>query len=73
MIYSNDINKVCALCLHAEFIENNETAMHCTLKKINVDKAAPDCGKFVYDIFKKQVRRKKRLKTDFTPEDFTLE
>lgn len=73
MIYSDEINKVCALCANADFIEGNEENMHCRLKDINVDKTAADCGKFVYDIFKKPVRRKRRIKTDFTPEDFSLE
>lgn len=72
MIYSDEINKVCALCANADFIEGNEESMHCRLKDANVDKSTADCGKFVYDIFKKQVRRKRRIKTDFTPEDFEL-
>lgn len=73
MIYSDDINKICALCGNAHFIEGNEDEMYCNIKEKNVDKTGEDCGKFVYDIFKKQVRRKKRLKTDFNPADFTLE
>lgn len=72
MIYSEDINKVCALCQHADFINDNDAAMHCRIKNVNVDKSHPDCGNFEYDIFKKQVRRKKRLKTEFSADDFKL-
>ena len=73
MIYSNDINKVCALCRSAERIENNEDEMFCTIKKQSVSASAGDCKKFDYDIFKKVVHRKKRLKTGFSAEDFSLE
>lgn len=73
MIYSNEINKVCALCRNAERIENNEDEMFCILKKKSVPVSAGDCKKFDYDIFKKIVHRKKRLKTDFSAEDFSLE
>lgn len=73
MIYSENINKICALCVHASSVENNEEEMYCAVKEKNMPLSTPDCGKFKYDIFKKVVRRKKRLKTDFSAEDFTLE
>ena len=72
MIYSEDINKICALCQNADFIDGDEESMHCRIKNVNVYKTHGDCGKFVYDIFKKPVRRKKRLKTDFSADDFKL-
>lgn len=72
MIYSDDINRICALCVNADFLSENNDSMYCRIKKVNVDKSHPDCGKFKYDIFKKPVRRKKRLKTDFSADDFKL-
>lgn len=73
MIYSEDINKVCALCIHASAADGSGEFMYCELKKQNMPVSATDCGKFSYDIFKKVVHRKKRLKTDFSAEDFSLE
>ena len=73
MIYSEDINKVCALCRHGQRTENNGDELFCELKKRSVPVAGGDCGKFEYDIFKKTVRRRKRLKTNFSSEDFSLE
>lgn len=72
MIYSEDINKICALCLHAEPADGKENTMYCRLRKKEFESSTPDCGKFEYDIFKKTVRRKKRLKTDFSADDFKL-
>ncbi|MGN0162157.1 MAG: hypothetical protein ACI4EA_01065 [Candidatus Ornithomonoglobus sp.] len=73
MIYSEDINKVCALCTHASKVDGTDEVMYCELKKQNMPASTSDCGKFSYDIFKKVVHRKKRLKTDFSAEDFSLE
>ena len=71
MIYSDDINKICALCCNAEHISDNEDEMYCSKKKKNT--AINDsCKKFEYDIFKKPVHRKRRLNSEFSPEDFTL-
>ena len=72
MIYSEDINKICALCMNADFVPENDDAMYCRIKGVNVDKSHPDCDKFKYDIFKKPIRRKKRLKTTFSADDFKL-
>ena len=72
MIYSEDINRVCALCVHAQKCEDNEDEMYCTIYKKNTAATNGDCKKFKYDIFKKTVRRKRRLKTEFTAEDFEL-
>ena len=71
MIYSDDINKVCALCEYSQTIDGDEENLLCTKQKKNT--AINDsCARFKYDIFKKVVRRKRRLKTDFNPEDFVL-
>ena len=71
MIYSDDINKVCALCEYAKPIEGDEDNYYCEKQKKNTA-IGDSCAKFKYDIFKKVVRRKRRLRTDFNPEDFVL-
>lgn len=73
MIYSEDINKVCGLCVYAQAITNCENEMHCTLYKKNMPINNGECKKFKYDIFKKPVRRKRRLRTDFSSDDFSLQ
>lgn len=73
MIYSEDINKVCALCVHAIKRENDDESVHCSLKDVVVSASQQDCGRFKYDIFKKVVHRKKRLKTNFDAADFSLD
>ena len=71
MIYSDDINKICAVCVHAVKIAGDDSHMRCTRKR--ADKSVSDtCAKFRYDILKKPTRRRRRLNTDFKPEDFTL-
>ena len=70
MIYSDDINKVCAVCVMAREGENGE--MLCTLKSKTFPASTEACKKFRYDILKKKVRRMRRLKTDYKKEDFPL-
>ena len=71
MIYSENINRVCGLCVHAE--KRGEDEMRCLLHLKAVGVTEPACGKFEYDIFKKKVHKKRRLKTDLTADDFTLD
>lgn len=71
MIYSEDINKICALCRYSQPTDDEEKLI-CSLNNKTVGKSDPDCGKFIYDIFKRPVRRKRKLKTDFNPDDFKL-
>lgn len=73
MIYSKDINRVCALCANADIIADDDENMQCRLKGLKVGCSDADCGNFIYDIFKKRVRRKPRPKREFTAEDFKLE
>ena len=72
MIYSEDINKVCALCTHATAIPENEEEMYCCIYKKNTAVTQGGCKKFKYDIFKKTIHRKRRLRTEFDAEDFKL-
>ena len=70
MIYSTEINKICAVCQMAK--KHNDDEIYCEIKKCAVPLADVACEKFKYDIRKKHVRRMRRLKTDFKAEDFTL-
>lgn len=70
MIYSRDINKICAVCRSARAVSDEE--MYCEIKKKPVQTNAQACDKFSYDILKRHVRRAKKIKTDFNPEDFAL-
>ncbi|MEE1225203.1 MAG: hypothetical protein UH081_08090 [Clostridia bacterium] len=73
MIYSPDINKICALCVKAKKIPGNETHMQCTHRNgevVPLNKEA--CDFFAYDILKRPVRRRKKSTGNFSPEDFQL-
>ena len=71
MIYSPEINKICAVCVNAVKIAGDDSRMRCSLK--HADVALSDtCRKFKYDILKKQTRRRRKLNSGFTPEDFIL-
>ena len=70
MIYSKEINKVCAVCQKAKAADGEK--MYCEIKKQDVEKADKACDKFIYDILKRPVRRMRRLKTNYKKEDFTL-
>lgn len=70
MIYSDDIQKVCSLCVFAERRQGEE--IFCTKRNKTVGEADEACKKYKYDILKREVRRRKPPKTDFSEEDFRL-
>lgn len=70
MIYSKNINRVCALCQKAR--KYSEEEMFCEVKGKAVPINRTACKKFSYDILKRNVKRMRRLKTDFSKEDFIL-
>ncbi len=70
MIYSDDINKICGLCVFASPIDGDSENIMCE-KKRKKRAFNNKCRKFQYDILKRQVRRKKKLKT-YNPSDFEL-
>ncbi len=70
MIYSQDINKVCAVCQMARRLSDDE--MYCGIKRQAVPVNGEACQKFRYDILKKNVRRMRKLKINYKPEDFSL-
>ena len=61
MIYSQNINKVCAVCQMAH--KKSEDEMYCDIKKQAVSVTDTACDKFKYDILKRHVRRMRKLKT----------
>ena len=65
MIYSQNINKVCAVCQMAH--KKSEDEMYCDIKKQAVSVTDTAC-----DNLKRHVRRMRKLKTNFNPEDFSL-
>lgn len=70
-LYSENIDKICALCRKSKPVSGSDTHLSCSVR----DEFVPlrgTCGDFEYDIFKKPVRRRKKLKTDFSAEDFRL-
>ena len=70
MIYSDEINKICALCRKAR--SENDTEIFCERKNKFFSQNNEACKKFEYDILKKKVKRMRALKTNFKKEDFTL-
>lgn len=70
MIYSQEINKICALCQKAR-IESDEE-IFCTKKGRKFPSNNEACKKFSYDILKRPVKRMRRLRTNFKKEDFAL-
>lgn len=71
-MYSEDIEKICKVCVHASPVKGSLVYIHCDV--LNGYSAQQyTCPKFKYDILKKTVRRKKDVqKHDFKPEDFSL-
>lgn len=70
MIYSDDIQKVCSLCVFSESYGGEE--IFCSKYKKPVGVADEACKKYKYDILKRKVRRRKPPRTDFSEEDFKL-
>lgn len=71
MIYSEDINKICALCRKSKAAVGTQEHLECELKNEFVPLDGT-CDCFEYDIFKKPTRRRRRLKKKFTADDFKL-
>ena len=74
MLYSENVNKVCGLCVKAKAVKGSETHMHCEKHNEYVGISREGCESFEYDIFKRPARRRKIKKSSgkFSPEDFML-
>lgn len=71
-IYSDDINCVCRLCVHASAVAGSRTHMRCALRG-GYTPIGGNCDAFSYDVFKRNDRRKKKVSDKgFTADDFSL-
>jgi len=71
MIYSPDINRICALCKMSEPMKGTAEHLRCT-RSGGIMPPEGSCEHFDYDIFKKPTHRKRRLKNKFKADDFKL-
>jgi hypothetical protein len=71
-IYSEEIDKVCRLCVYSETVKGTKEHVRCT-KLGGYVPIGHMCDLFEYDVFKRVVRRKKTVVKDkFTADDFLL-
>lgn len=72
MIYSENINKICGLCVKAKPLKGSSTHMCCEKRNECVSISNNACSDFEYDIFKRHTRRRKKSAAKFSAEDFKL-
>ncbi|HIT84680.1 MAG TPA: hypothetical protein IAA60_02115 [Candidatus Ornithomonoglobus intestinigallinarum] len=71
MIYSDDIEKICALCVYSE--KRSNTLVFCAHLGQCVGASDSACKRYKYDILKREVRRRRPLDTNkLSEEDFKL-
>jgi hypothetical protein len=70
-MYSDNIEKICDVCLFSKKVKGSATHLECTLDGSYVP-LSHSCGGFKYDILKKRVRRRPEFVSHFTAEDFKL-
>lgn len=70
-MYSDDINKICEVCVFSGAVKGSATHLTCSAWGGYVSKSHT-CPQFKYDILKKKVRRRPSVNTAFSPEDFAL-
>ncbi len=72
-IFSADIDKSCAVCEYSSPAAGVETHLSCAARHEYVPIYTEGCPMFRFDIFKRPVRRRKKLDTSgFSKEDFAL-
>ncbi len=71
MMYSPDIEQKCALCRYSKKIDGVDRELVC--EKFGVVASSYVCKKFKYDIFKKKVKRRKPIDTNYSPDDFSID
>lgn len=71
MVYSSDIEQKCALCRYSKKIIGVDREVICEKKGVVASNYV--CKKFKYDIFKKKVRRRKPIDTNYSAEDFSID
>lgn len=71
-IYSQEVDKVCRLCVHSGIVKGTKEHVSCARQGGYVP-VGHSCNFFEYDVFKRNVRRKKDVaKHKFTSDDFSL-
>ncbi len=70
MVYSQDIERKCALCQFGEPIPDT---LEVLCKKYGVVEYNYVCKKYKYDIFKKKVKRKRDIGIEYNEEDFFID
>lgn len=71
-MYSENIDKVCRLCIYAKPAAGVETHVKCTLSGAYV-KVGFVCQSYKYDVLKRRVRRKKDVAgLGFSANDFSI-
>lgn len=69
-MYSENINKICDVCMYSKSVKGSATHLQCTYGGFVPRNHT--CGKFKYDVLKKRVRRRPALEHKFTAADFEL-
>ena len=69
-MYATDIEPKCALCQKGEVLPGTREVI---CEKYGVVPYDYVCKKYKYDIFKKKVRRKNSLDSQFSEEDFSID
>ena len=72
MIYSEEIPKICSLCIFANKAPADAEFVFCRRENQNKGITESACRFYKYDILKRSVKRRKALKVDFSEEDFRL-
>lgn len=72
-MYSEDIDKVCRLCVFSRSVDGIKTHIMCTKDNAYYQNNNEACLNFKYDIFKKNIKRRKKYNfNNFSDEDFKL-
>ena len=69
-LWENEMPEICRFCAFGARISNSEDVF-CEKKK-QILPEGYSCKKFIYDILKKEVRRRKRVTPKFNPGDFEI-
>lgn len=69
-LWENDMPEICRFCAYAARISNSEDVF-CEKKK-QILPEGYSCKKYIYDILKKEVRRRKEKTPKFKPGDFEI-
>lgn len=69
-MYSDDIEKKCALCQKGKPIPDTLDVL---CEKYGVVPYNYVCKKYKYDVFKRKVKRRKEIDAEYSAEDFSID